>query len=144
MKPEIVNITMLNGTITRVLDTELGTVVQVGAKVQVDTFEGGLTELPWNSGGAKIVIEFLRDYFPRFSLTFDLKTGFLKYQVEDKCGNNVTGIVNTHLVKISEMLREISDGYASTKYVANARLIDPNGFEDIAFKLADILEKYDR
>lgn len=143
-KPEIINITYTGGKLIKLLDTELGTALVIGKKVKVNTFPGGdatESEFPWNTSMGTTLCNFIVDELVYANVTIE-SAGFVKYELQDEKGNRVAGIVNASIVKLSAMCREIADGEVSTRYIANAMITDPKMFEDIAYKLAELLENF--
>lgn len=143
-KPEIINITYTGGKMIKLIDTELGTALVIGKKIKVNTFPGGdATEssFPWNTSMGTTLCNFVVDELVYANITVESE-GFVKYELQDEKGNRVAGIVNMSNVKLSAMCREIADGEISTRYIANAMIIDSKMFEDITYKLADLLENF--
>lgn len=144
MKPEIVNVTFTDGKMIKLLDSELGTALLVGNRIKVNTFPGGnaiAAEFPWNLNFGKALISFAEERLVSMNVTIDCDTGYVKYEISSESAD-VTGIVNINNVKLSAMCREISDGVPSTDYIANARITNCSKFEDMAFELADLFEKF--
>lgn len=143
-KPEVINIIYTGGRLIKLLDTELGTALVVGKKIKLNTFPGGdATEssFPWNTSMGDTLCNFIVDELISANVTIE-SSGFIKYEIQDEKGNRVAGIVNANNVKLSTMCREISDGEVSTRYIANAMITEPKAFEDLAYKLAELLENF--
>lgn len=144
LKPEIIQLTFVGGQVVKLLDSELGTIMMVGHKIRLNTFAGGdavKDDLPWNSAFAKKAIGFITERFSRVNIIIDVATECLKYELVDNQSNAVSGIV-TKGVKLSEMVREIANGEISTRYIVNARIIDPEAFETMAYDFAALLDKF--
>ena len=145
MKAEVMNITVTGNKVVKLLDNELGTILQVNSKVMLNTFDGGdqiLADLPWNSKAGKAILEFVVDNFDFANMSFDIETDTVRYEVRDKEGNRVMGIVNARHVKLSTMCREIAGGVCNITYIANANIRNADHFENVAYNFATLLEKF--
>lgn len=145
MKAEVMNITLQNGKLIKLLDNELGTILMVNHRVMLNTYAGGdsiLKGLPWETPFGKKVLEYVQNTLEFANISLDLATNVLKFEVRDGHGNDVGGIVDTKRIKLADMCREISDGKISIEYIANARITAPDKFEEIAYALADIFDKF--
>lgn len=145
-KPEVLNITFTGGKTIKLLDSELGTALVIGNRIKLNTFPGGNAvecSFPWNTTIGKVLVDFLEMTFVYANLTIDA-SGFIKFEAKDESGNQVSGIVNANNMKLSQMCREIADGTPSTEYLANARIVNVTTFENAAYNLAELLEKYNK
>lgn len=139
-KPQIVSISVNSGVITKMMNTDLGTRLDVGNKIIINSFDED-SEVFWEQNYGTQFCDLLTKHFIEAIISLDLDKGTVAFETRDNNNNTVKGFFNPDAIKPSDMIRCISDGEFKLGFYAYTRVEDKVNFETVLYELADLFEQ---